>query len=164
MSSSSSSYSSSPPASPNQTNNNKKYKNNAILNNSADSTSKNNNINGNSSNDDHLPSDNAVLTTSTSENTRVSSSESMTMPNCYQEDASSYSSNLFQAICSQNTTLDGTNGFAKQSEELESSYLTSVSKNPITLRKTESLKLDSVQSIRNRFNRMNSNNIGTLTR
>ena len=47
-------------------------------------------------------------------------------------------------------------------EEIETSYLTSVSKNPITLRKTESLKLDSVQSIRNRFNRMN--NIGSLTR
>ena len=37
---------------------------------------------------------------------------------------------------------------AKQSNDLEASYMTSVSKNPITLRKTESLKLDSVQSIR----------------
>jgi hypothetical protein len=39
-------------------------------------------------------------------------------------------------------------GQPKSNEEIEASYLTSVSKNPITLRKTESLKLDSVQSIR----------------
>lgn len=37
---------------------------------------------------------------------------------------------------------------AKQNNDLEATYMTSVSKNPITLRKTESLKLDSVQSIR----------------
>jgi len=47
---------------------------------------------------------------------------------------------------------------------LEATYMTSVSKNPITLRKTESLKLDSVQSIRNRFDRMNTNTLGNLTR
>jgi coronin-2 len=52
----------------------------------------------------------------------------------------------------------------KQNDELEGSYLTSVSRNPVTLRKTESLKLDSVQSLRNRFNRISSSNIGTLVR
>lgn len=36
----------------------------------------------------------------------------------------------------------------KNSEDIEATYMTSVSKNLITLRKTESLKLDSVQSIR----------------
>ncbi|CAF0795784.1 unnamed protein product [Brachionus calyciflorus] len=45
----------------------------------------------------------------------------------------------------------------KQSEELEASYITNVSKNPITLRKTESLRIESVQSIRNRFDRVNLN-------
>ena len=52
----------------------------------------------------------------------------------------------------------------RQNEDLEASYMTSVSKNPILLRKTESLKLDSVQSLRNRFNRISSNNTSTLTR
>jgi hypothetical protein len=37
---------------------------------------------------------------------------------------------------------------SKQNNDLEASYVTSMSKNPITLRKTESLKLDSVQSLR----------------
>lgn len=37
---------------------------------------------------------------------------------------------------------------AKNADDIEATYMTSVSKNLITLRKTESLKLDSVQSIR----------------
>lgn len=48
--------------------------------------------------------------------------------------------------------------------ELETSYVTNLSKNPVTLRKTESLKLESVQNIRNRFNRVSSHHLGTLTR
>lgn len=47
-------------------------------------------------------------------------------------------------------------------EELEASYLTSMSRNPVTLRKTESLKIDSVQSLRNRFNRISKNGSFTL--
>lgn len=39
-------------------------------------------------------------------------------------------------------------GVIKPSEDIEATYMTSVSKNLVTLRKTESLKLDSVQSIR----------------
>jgi coronin-2 len=155
MSSSSSSYSSSPPGSPNQStkkykNNNNINNNNQTLNNSADSNK--------TSNDENLLDSVAPITNN--ETTRVSSSESMNMQNCYQED-NSYPNNLFQSISHQNNIESS---LPKQSDELESSYLTSVSKNPITLRKTESLKLDSVQSIRNRFNRMNSNNIGSLTR
>lgn len=52
----------------------------------------------------------------------------------------------------------------KQSEEIEAAYITNCSKNPITLRKTESLRIESVQTIRNRFDRVNSNTIGPLTR
>ena len=90
----------------------------------------------------------------------------MVLPNGYLEDT-----HLFQTITNHNTSSNnnvegnGHHDLLKQNnEEIESTYLTSVSKKPITLRKTESLKLDSVQSIRNRFNRVNSNNIGSLTR
>jgi hypothetical protein len=53
---------------------------------------------------------------------------------------------------------------SQHNNELETTYMTNMSKNSITLRKTESLKLDNVPSIRNRFDRMNSSNLSTLTR
>lgn len=48
---------------------------------------------------------------------------------------------------------------SKKNEDIEASYITNVSKNPITLRKTESLRIETVQSIRNRFDRVNSVNV-----
>lgn len=47
----------------------------------------------------------------------------------------------------------------KKNDDIEASYITNVSKNPITLRKTESLRIETVQSIRNRFDRINSVNV-----
>ena len=44
--------------------------------------------------------------------------------------------------------LYGNETAINRKNDLESSYLTSLSKNPVTLRKTESLKLESVQNIR----------------
>lgn len=48
---------------------------------------------------------------------------------------------------------------SKKNDDIEASYITNVSKNPITLRKTESLRIETVQSIRNRFDRINSVNV-----
>lgn len=52
----------------------------------------------------------------------------------------------------------------KPNEDLEAAYITNVSKNPITLRKTESLRIESVQSIRNRFDRVNCSAASALNR
>lgn len=96
-------------------------------------------------NDDQSPDvslNGTITTNNTSDNNNASSNESMS------NDESNYKSNTK----------------VKPSEDLEATYITSVSKNPITLRKTESLKLDSVQTIRNRFNRMNTNNVPSLNR
>jgi coronin-2 len=168
-SSSSSSYSSSPPPSPNQTS--KKYACNKFNLSSSKATNGGDVL---TANDMPITTSSSSSSSSSEATNRDSSNESMTMmQNGYLiEDTNSYTNNLFQTI---NTSLneDGTNNHDLQkqnnhnnnnntNEEIETSYLTSVSKNPITLRKTESLKLDSVQSIRNRFNRMN--NIGSLTR
>ena len=49
--------------------------------------------------------------------------------------------------------------------QLETTYATSVSRNTVLLKKTESLKIDrSFSTIRNRFNRMNSVNLSSLRR
>jgi len=45
-------------------------------------------------------------------------------------------------------SLYGNETALNRKNDLESSYLTSLSRNPVTLRKTESLKLESVQNIR----------------
>ena len=58
--------------------------------------------------------------------------------------------NDYVPTTSSSETSNGDVGLSenKINEDIEATYMTSVSKNLITLRKTESLKLDSVQSIR----------------
>jgi len=51
-------------------------------------------------------------------------------------------------ITEKNNSLYGNETAMNRKNDLESSYLTSLSRNPVTLRKTESLKLESVQNIR----------------
>lgn len=132
--SSSSSYSSSPTSSPNQ---NPKYM--------------------------RLNSDNLQEPTKLNQNDSNSSDETKTTPTT-STTTNSANTNHASSNESINESQDEFGQGRKQSDDIEASYITNVSKNPITLRKTESLKLESVQSIRNRFDRVNSNNIGPLSR
>ena len=135
--SSASSYASSPPSSPNQITKYQRLSSETNL----DPTG----------NNDHLSDTQTNTNLLTNNLQRLSSNESLNQSSS-QDDCTT---NAFKTISLSEKS---------QHNELETTYMTNMSKNSITLRKTESLKLDSVPSIRNRFDRMNSSNLSTLTR
>ena len=55
---------------------------------------------------------------------------------------------MVESLLAANNNNNGSHVKNNGGDDIEATYMTSVSKNLITLRKTESLKLDSVQSIR----------------
>jgi hypothetical protein len=98
------------------------------------------------SNGNSLSVANNLHTTNLSSNTDDLTLEAMVNANLI--DGISINESISLIHESENLSSCSFRSIARQSNDLEASYVTSVSKNPITLRKTESLKLDSVQSIR----------------
>jgi hypothetical protein len=137
--SSSSSHSLSPPSSPNQNHHR------------ASSSSKRSSQEKDSSSVAHMENNSSSNMNSGTNNTATSSNESVNQVMSGED----YLLKTVPALSKGLVSSNGLNGAKarnginnKQLEELEASYITSMSRNPITLRKTESLKLESAQTMR----------------